>query len=94
MLTVVAKKTNQDEILKCIVFAGCKNDKFPDPDAVYLKLPEFCQYDHEEKMVEEMETKTEANKMEVTDRAKMNVKQAINQLIPVFDNYFLKKRPR
>ncbi|WP_426092026.1 hypothetical protein [Flavobacterium sp. DSR3-2] len=41
-----------------------------------------------------METKTEAPKMEVTDRAKMNVKQATNQLIPVFDNYFLKKRPR
>ena len=41
-LTIVVKKTNQDEILKCNVFAVCKNDKFPDPDAVYLKLPEFC----------------------------------------------------
>ena len=41
-LTIVIKKTNQDEILKCIVFAGYKNNKFPDPDAVYLKLPEFC----------------------------------------------------
>ena len=42
MLTVVVKKTNQNEILKCNVFVVCKNDKFPDPDAVYLKLPEFC----------------------------------------------------
>ena len=42
-------------------------------------------------MVEKIETKTEAPKMEVTDRAKMNVKQAMNQLGPVFDNYFLLK---
>ena len=41
-LTVVAKKTNQNEILKCNVFVVCKDDKFPDPDAAYLKLPEFC----------------------------------------------------
>ncbi|MFV8326934.1 DUF3347 domain-containing protein [Flavobacterium sp. ZS1P14] len=92
-LTYDAKKTNQDEILKRIALAGYDSEKFLAPDAAYSKLPECCQYVREAKVAVKTETKSEETKMEMagmkmSNDSSMSENQEINQLKPVFDNYF------
>ncbi len=95
-LTYDAKKTNQDEILKRIGLVGYDSDKFLAPDATYSKLPSCCQYDRVAKVPvkvdavsgESMPAKTE---MDMTNHSTNTENQTVNQLKPIFDNYFLLK---
>lgn len=95
-LTYDTTKTNPDEILKRIAFAGYDSDKFLAPDDVYDNLHGCCQYDRVAKVAVKEETKADAafenhnnhgNHSETTT----NVIQNENQLKAVFDNYFLLK---
>lgn len=95
-LTYDAKKTNQDEILKRIALVGYDSDKFLAPADVYSKLPGCCQYDRVAKVPvkvdavsgESMPPKT---KMDMTNHSSNTENQTVNQLKPIFDNYFLLK---
>ncbi|SNB43717.1 putative protein likely involved in heavy metal transport (Copper)/detoxification [Flavobacterium psychrophilum] len=91
-LTYDAKKTNQDEILKRIALVGYDSDKFLAPDNVYSKLPGCCQYDREVKVSVKKEVVKEdhSNHANHTETTKVEV-QEVNQLKPIFDNYFLLK---
>ncbi|MFV7236572.1 MULTISPECIES: DUF3347 domain-containing protein [Flavobacterium] len=96
ILTYDAKKTNQDEILKRIALAGYDSEKFLAPDVAYSKLPECCQYVREAKVAVKTEPKTEESKsemsgMDMTSHSTTAENQTVNQLKPVFDNYFLLK---
>jgi copper chaperone CopZ len=44
-----SKKTNPDEILKRIAYAGYDSDKFTAPDKAYNNLHGCCQYDRPKK---------------------------------------------
>ena len=100
-ITYDAKKTNQDEILKRIALSGYDSDKFLAPDDVYAKLPGCCQYDRVKKVVAKIETpKVEAkvddhsghnHSTTTTTEKPVEVKQEVNQLKAVFDNYFAVK---
>ncbi|MFM9989264.1 DUF3347 domain-containing protein [Flavobacterium sp.] len=91
-----AKKTNQDEILKRIALVGYDSDKFLAPADVYSKLPSCCQYDRVAKIPvkvdaisgESMPAKTE---MDMSNHSTTTENQIVNQLKPIFDNYFLLK---
>lgn len=95
-LTYDAKKTNQDEILKRIALVGYDSDKFLAPADTYSKLPRCCQYDRVAKIPvkvdaisgESMSVKTEMN---MNNHSTTTENQTVNQLIPIFDNYFLLK---
>ena len=89
-LTYDSTKTNQDEILKRVALAGYDSDKFLAPDDVYSKLHGCCQY--------ERVNKTKAVTKEVPEdhtmhrhEPKAEPKQEVNQLKPIFDNYFALK---
>lgn len=43
------KKTNADEILKQVAYAGYDNEKYLAPQTAYSKLPACCQYQRSEK---------------------------------------------
>ena len=101
-LTYDSKKINQDAILKRIALSGYDSDKFLAPDDVYAKLPGCCQYDRVKKVVAKIETpKVEAkvddhsghnhSTTETTNEKPVEVKQEVNQLKAVFDNYFAVK---
>ena len=101
-ITYDAKKTNQDEILKRIALSGYDSEKFLAPNDVYAKLPGCCQYDRVKKVVAKIETpKVEAkvddhsghnhSTTETTNEKPVEVKQEVNQLKAVFDNYFAVK---
>mgnify|MGYP001172929953 FL=1 len=98
-ITYDAKKTNQDEILKRIALSGYDSDKFLAPDDIYSKLPGCCQYDRVKKVVAKTETpKVEAkvddhsgHNHSTTNEKPVEVKQVVNQLKAVFDNYFAVK---
>ncbi|RTY89851.1 DUF3347 domain-containing protein [Flavobacterium sp. GT3R68] len=91
-LTYDTKKTNQDEILKRIALAGYDSEKFLAPDDVYNNLHGCCQYDREAKVAVKTETKADpSDSNEAKLIAATNEKQEVNQLKPVFDNYFLLK---
>lgn len=94
VLTFDSTKTNKDEILKFIALAGYDSDSFLAPNDAYAKLDACCQYDRAAKTA----VKTDDSKM-VMDHA-MPMKDTVspvvatgvvNQLKPVFDNYFLLK---
>ena len=80
-----AKKTNQDQILKRIALVGYDSDKFLAPDKVYSKLDGCCKYDRVAKVVVKEMPKTEMADMVISNNPG---NQIINQLNPVFDNYF------
>jgi hypothetical protein len=103
-ITYDAKKTNQDEILKRIALSGYDSDKFLAPDDVYAKLPSCCQYDRVKKVVAKTETPKVEAKVDdhsghnhtttpttTTTEKPAEVKQEVNQLKTVFDNYFAVK---
>ncbi len=101
-ITYDAKKTNQDEILKRIALSGYDSDKFLAPDDVYTKLPGCCQYDRVKKVVAKTETPKVEAKVDdhsghnhsttaTTTEKPVEVKQVVNQLKAVFDNYFAVK---
>jgi len=100
-ITYDAKKTNQDEILKRIALSGYDSDKFLAPDDVYTKLPGCCQYDRVKKVVAKTETPKVETKVDdhsghnhsttTTTEKPVEVKQEVNQLKAVFDNYFAVK---
>jgi hypothetical protein len=101
-ITYDAKKTNQDAILKRIALSGYDSDKFLAPDDVYAKLPGCCQYDRVKKVVAKTETPKVEAKVDdhsghnhsttaTTTEKPVEVKQVVNQLKAVFDNYFAVK---
>jgi len=101
-ITYDAKKTNQDEILKRIALSGYDSDKFLAPNDVYTKLPGCCQYDRVKKVVAKTETPKVEAKVDdhsghnhsttaTTTEKPVEVKQVVNQLKAVFDNYFAVK---
>ena len=100
-ITYDAKKTNQDAILKRIALSGYDSDKFLAPDDVYTKLPGCCQYDRVKKVVAKTETPKVETKVDdhsghnhsttTTTEKPVEVKQEVNQLKAVFDNYFAVK---
>lgn len=100
-ITYDAKKTTQDEILKRIALSGYDSDKFLAPDDIYSKLPGCCQYDRVKKVVAKIETPKVETKVDdhsghnhsttTTTEKPVEVKQEVNQLKAVFDNYFAVK---
>ena len=86
-LTYDAKKTNQDEILKRIAFAGYDSDKFLAPDEAYASLHGCCQYDRQAKVPVKSEVVTHIHDSKTT---KVPVEET-DQLKAVFDNYFAVK---
>lgn len=94
-ITYDASKTNQDEILKRIALEGYDSEKFLAPDDVYAKLPGCCQYDRAKKPelaeVEVMEVHSKHNHEETTTENPTEITQEVNQLKPIFDNYFALK---
>lgn len=93
-LTYDRSKTNQDEILKRIALAGYDSDQFLAPNDVYAKLPGCCQYDRvkksETEKTEVIEDHSTHNHDGTTDKP-TEIKQEVNQLKAVFDNYFALK---
>ncbi|MFQ3173538.1 MAG: copper chaperone CopZ [Flavobacterium sp.] len=94
-ITYDSKQTTQDEILKRIALAGYDSEFFLAPDDVYDNLHGCCQYVRETKVES---SNTESASMENHDNhndhasyAVTKTKQEVNQLIAVFDNYFLLK---
>lgn len=93
-LTYDPSKTNQAEILKRIALAGYDSDQFLAPDDVYAKLPECCQYDRVKKSttaITEVMTDHSMHKHDVMADKTTEIKQEVNQLKSVFDNYFALK---
>ncbi|MDZ4667330.1 MAG: DUF3347 domain-containing protein [bacterium] len=81
LLTVYdSEKTNQQEIVKRIALAGYDSDQFLAPGDVYAKLPECCQY-------ERMNSHSKQHSSGKTVST-LETKQDIQQLKPVFENYF------
>lgn len=95
-LTYDTTKTTQEEILKRIAIAGYDSEKFLAPDEAYNNLHGCCQYDREAKIASKTDTKSEAvavNHSNHTNHSE-TIKaesQGVNQLKPVFDNYFALK---
>jgi hypothetical protein len=49
-LTYNTQKTNPDEILKRVAYAGHDNDKYMAPDEAYAQLPSCCKYERAKRM--------------------------------------------
>jgi len=79
--------TTQTEILKRIALAGYDSDQFLTPDDVYAKLPECCQYDRVNKSAMVQNEMVEKNTMH-PPTTPSEKEQEVNQLKPIFDNYF------
>lgn len=90
-LSYDASKTNQEEILKRIALAGYDSDTFLAPDKAYSSLDDCCQYDREAKVAVTTETKTEMAGMTVSNTSSVSESQKTNELLPVFESYFLLK---
>lgn len=81
-LTFDSSKTNVDEVLKLVAYAGYDNEIYLAPDETYAQLPECCQYER---------TKKEAVS---TSAAKQNpaatpaISQGEKPLSEVFSAYF------
>lgn len=83
-------KTNQDEILKRIALAGYDSDKFLAPDDVYGKLANCCQYERVNKTAIVSTPVIEEDSIQIQDD-EVEIEVEVNQLIPIFDNYFALK---
>lgn len=96
-LTYDAKKTNKEEIIKRIALSGYDSDAFLAPDDVYENLPGCCQYERVAKsnLVENetMEDHFMHENNNVTEEVveEVEVVQEKNQLVEVFNNYFMLK---
>jgi copper chaperone CopZ len=92
ILTYDSQKTNQEEILKRIALAGYDSTSFLAPEAAYNNLPGCCQYDREAKVAVTSETKIDVSDSEqgkrMTTMENNTEKPKMDQLKPVFDNYF------
>ena len=93
-ITYDPSKTNKDEIMKRIALAGYDSDQFLAPDDAYAALPGCCQYDRVKKTetakAETMDNHSMHNHNETKGRP-VEIKQEVNQLKAVFDNYFALK---
>lgn len=90
-LTYDSQKTNREEITKRIALAGYDSDSFLAPEAAYNNLPACCQYEREAKVAVTSETKTKiinTHEDHGQNSKNLNQEQELNQLKPVFDNYF------
>lgn len=87
-ITYNGEKTNMDEILKRIALAGYDSDQFLAPDAVYADLPGCCQYDRENKVVSNMEMKSEDHGNHHSENKEAIQNKEVNKLSAVFDAYF------
>ncbi len=83
-------KTNQNEILKRIALAGYDSEQFLAPDDVYANLPGCCQYERENK-AESIPTEIKEEHVIHNNETATETKQELNQLQPIFDNYFALK---
>jgi hypothetical protein len=75
-------KTNSEEILKNVAYAGYDNEKYLAPEAAYLKLPDCCQYVRTNKAVKSP-AGSKNDKEQLAD-----TQQQKNALEPVYANYF------
>lgn len=92
-ITYDSKKTDVDAVLKNIALAGYDNEKYLAPDEAYNKLDGCCQYDREKKAkVITKDTATTMPSHADHNPAKTEkVKEEVNKLKAVFDNYFAMK---
>ncbi|MDZ4759051.1 MAG: DUF3347 domain-containing protein [Bacteroidota bacterium] len=95
-LTFNSKKTNTDEILKRIAYAGYDNEKYIAPDEAYAKLPGCCQYERKSSTTKAI-VKSDT-KMAMDDTTKQTVIDTIvkatapaNPIAEVYDAYFALK---
>jgi copper chaperone CopZ len=95
ILTFDSTKTNAETILKRIGLAGYDSELFYAPDDTYAKLPTCCQYNRRPKPeLAKAEVKTmvkDIPKAETVTTPIVESKKEINQLKPIFDNYFALK---
>jgi hypothetical protein len=92
-LTYDSKKTNTDEVLKRIAYAGYDNDKFIAPDDAYNKLPGCCQYERKQPTLSKNISPTKDD-MGIADTIKKNNQASnsnINPLLDVYTAYFALK---
>jgi hypothetical protein len=88
VLTFDSTKTNSDEVLKRIAYAGYDNEKYLAPDLVYNKLPGCCKYDR----VRKQKSIQGVSKKEVVEKETTNEQIAqTNQFSAVFESYFALK---
>lgn len=83
-------KSSVADVKKAIALAGYDNDEFLAPADSYNNLPDCCQYERVGKTVAEETPKSEP----VIETKTVNVSEIANQvdqLKPVFDNYFAVK---
>lgn len=88
-VTYNEKKTNPDEILKRVAYAGYDNEKFLAPDQAYEKLHDCCKYERTNK---KENTSAGAHKHDdKTEKDHSAHQQKKSQLEPVYDLYFAVK---
>lgn len=83
-LSFDSTKTNTDEVLKRIAYAGYDNDKFLAPDAAYASLPGCCQYERLKKQTASTATKPMVSEQS-TPKVNTQKKKALDE---VFSAYF------
>lgn len=83
-LTFDSIKTNEDEILKRIAYAGYDNEKYLAPEEAYNKLPGCCKYERTRKQ----KKSTINSKKEVAKEIKSEKIIQSSSLVSVFDSYF------
>lgn len=82
-LTFDSTKTNTDELLKLVAYAGYDNEQFFAPDEAYAKLPECCQYERPKKGTTSITQQSSTNNTAVS--------QINSPLSEVFSAYFALK---
>lgn len=93
-LTYNESKTDKNEILKRIALSGYDSDSFLAPESVYSNLPGCCQYERTAKIPVQSISQPELTKSDNTNPANQTEtgkREEIEQLKPVFDNYFALK---
>ena len=88
-VTYNSKKTNPDEILKRVAYAGYDNEKFLAPDQAYEKLHECCKYERTDKKESSTAGNHKHDDKSGTDHSAHQQKKS--QLEPVYDLYFAVK---
>lgn len=81
VVTYNSKKTNPDDILKKIAYAGYDNEKYMAPDQAYSKLHECCKY-------ERKTAKTEHHSEHQNHGAQVETQKKENPLEKVYELYF------
>lgn len=83
-LSYDSTKTNLDEILKRVAYAGYDNEKFLAPADAYAKLPGCCKYERNRKIPEIKHASMEGS----STKADTSVAVQNNSFKSVFDSYF------